>query len=208
MLDALAKTKKGASAANATLVTFIKDMLSNMDRAAHGRRWSDTTKGLLVLLFTRGSPRAMYLFSKQLGLASVRTIQRFISKHRFPAELGFSPTMVKAVVKFYQDFMTRNKIPPGSIAFILSEDETAITGGATYSMRNGKIYGHCGKEGAGHKCDCVGVDVRFCQEEGGYGKLVAIMQEYRTGRCMRCCRHAKDSFDGVLCLVQISMQSL
>jgi hypothetical protein len=181
-LDSLLRCKK-ESKMSATVKDFISDMISNSFRKSKGKRYSDTTKRLLALLSTRGSPVATDLFAKQLGLCSRRTIEEFLKSNRRPFVLGFSLDNFEWLAKFYKSVLTRKGVKLGSLLVMSTEDETAITGGMSFCNRSKTIYGHCGRETeSGHKCDCTGIPVDV-ERPDAYSYLQGEVNSHRIARC-------------------------
>lgn len=182
-MDALLRSKKHGSKLTHTARALITDLILNSFRKSKGHRYSDTTKGLLALLHTRGTPTATSLFARQLGLCSSRTIERFIKDNRRPFELGFSEPNFRWLAGFYRSIIESRKLTPGSFLVMLTEDETAITGGMTFCNRTNKIFGHCGRESdIEHKCDCAGIPVDVKRPDA-FEYLKKEVEDHRVGRC-------------------------
>jgi len=185
-LDNLAQSKNGLASGKATSITFIRDMLVNFNRKGHGARWSDLTKELLATLCTRGSPTALVLFSKQLGLASRRTIERYINTHRRDFKLGYDAEGFKFVEAFYKEYMSKHRIPFGSVLFTFAEDETAITGKIVWSARLRLMFGFCGvthpPDGSVHECNCTGSTV----DVSGLDAFARLKKQFEESTIARC----------------------
>lgn len=175
-------SQSGEASKNNAVVAFIRDMLKNMTRSGCGKRWSPETKDLLSLLWTRGNHTAVELFLYKLKLPSASTVLRHVKEQQRVVELGYHPEGFAYVANFYSNFMRTHHIPRGSILFMLAEDETAISGGLSYCLRTGRLFGHCGKKGEGHKCDCVGIPVDGDAPDA-FLTLKSKCEEYQIARC-------------------------
>jgi hypothetical protein len=164
------------------MFTVVKDLLKNWCRKDRSKRWSDATKDLMALLYSRSSAHTVDMFATQLGLMSSSTIKRHINVSRREFRLGFDPDGIAWLVTFYVEFMARHSIPPAGLLCFLAEDETAITGGWTYRSHDDTIYGHCGLEGPDHKCNSAELRVEYTNPSA-YETLKKDIESRRVARC-------------------------
>ncbi len=162
---------------NPVVVRLVAELLINMGKAVHARRWSREFKTFLALVSIKGGPACAEFVSANFYGPSWSTTKRALKKYKYKLEPGISQRNCLAAVEYFTRILRATK---GRTCFMVAIDDTVTlplmavvtldeplrqAGMSAYALR-----ATCGKRGDGHVCQCVDIHLPICPEERFRGR--------------------------------------
>ena len=149
-------------------VSFLRNMIENVNRKPKGKRYSLFTKSLYEVVKIWGGSRLVKLLSLNLDGPDERTVRHQVRLNTYGCKPGFQDLNLPRVKKMYTDLMKENQID--SVLVETAEDETSIIKHLTYNPKTDVIVGSCGEECMVEYIHRVG------DSDDAYEKLVNFFQ--------------------------------
>ena len=123
-------------------LSFLKNMIENINRKAKGKRYSSFTKSLYEVVKIWGGNRLVKLLSLNLDGPDERTFRHDVQKNTYECKPGFQDLNIPRIKKMYEELMAEHNIE--SVIVETAEDETSIIKHLTYNEKTDLIIGSCG----------------------------------------------------------------
>ena len=145
-----------------TAIAIARDVMLNVTRQPRGRRHCEKARALAAV-FRAGSGEATYnCISRALLLSHESAARQYLrNRDGLPYCASTSPDDIAFVVKFLMACMAVLGLPPGSVAFLLGEDETAVNQAVEVDLASDLVLGTCG-------CLCARccTHIKICRARG------------------------------------------
>jgi hypothetical protein len=163
---------------------LIIDLVKNLCRSAHGKAWSETTKQFMGAVMIRCGAAATCFITRNFGGPSEATIRQIIRQMRRYLDPGITIDNFMYVRDLYAKIMKEKNIPPGSVYWEMSQDETVIIAALVMDPTLRKLFGTCGPRSSAeteHRCSFTEIEVT--DDENGYNTIVNATKDYVLAHC-------------------------
>ena len=155
MTQSLSKTlkiayDKGLLSNKKNTLTFIQNLVENLNKKPKGKRYTSFTKSLYEVVKIWGGNRMVQLLSLNLDGPDERTVRHEVQKHVYDCKPGFQELNLPKIKKMYTELMKEHDIK--SVLVETVEDETSIIKYLTYNQKTDIIIESCGEKSSNHQC--------------------------------------------------------